>query len=158
MLLLKLVGCEVGMCLVILLKEVGDNLLESLLALLLGQSSLGGLICRSIKLILNLLAQLLIVNLVVVCPLHVSTKFLGKFLLKKAHRLDGLGSSLERADKVLLGHFLHLSLYHHDVVLGGTNHDIHISLLHLLEGRINDILAIDTCYTHLRDVVLKGNI
>ena len=102
MLLLKLVGCKVGMCLVILGKEVGDNLLESLLTLLLGQGSLGGLVCWSIQLILNLLAQLLVVHLVVVGPLHVGAKLLGQLLLKKAHGLDSLGSSLERADEVLL--------------------------------------------------------
>ena len=102
MLLLKLVGCKVGMCLVILGKEVGDNLLESLLTLLLGQGSLGGLVCWSIQLVLNLLAQLLVVHLVVVSSLHVGAELLGQLLLEEAHGLDSLGGSLERADEVLL--------------------------------------------------------
>ena len=94
----------------------------------------------------------------VVLTLHVSTLLLSQLILKFAHRLDSLSSHLEGTNKILLRNFLHFTFYHHDIVLGSTNHDIHVSLFHLLECRVYNILTIDTSYTNLRDIVLERNI
>ena len=135
---------------VVSLLEVRENLVESLLARLL---VVVARLCDSVALIVSLLAELLaeflVVHLVAVLALNVCAKFLREFCLQFAHRLDSSHSSLQRTNHVLLRNFLHLTLYHHDVLGRSTYHDIHVGILHLLEGRVDDVLAVDACYTHL---------
>lgn len=135
---------------VVSLLEVREDLVESLLARLL---IVVARLCDSIALVVGLLAELLaeflVVHLVAVLALNVCAKFLREFCLKLAHRLDSCHSSLQCANHVLLRHFLHFALYHHDVLGRSTYHDIHVGILHLLEGRVDNVLAIDACYTHL---------
>ncbi len=157
-LLLQVFLREIGMSCVILLKEVSQNLVESILTSMFLQSLMVDIISRLVKLRLDLLTEFLVVDLMIILTLHVSTLLLSQLILELAHRLDSLGSSLEGADQILLRNFLHLTFHHHDVLLGSTNHDIHVSLFHLLECRVNNILTIDTSYTNLRDVVLERNI
>ena len=158
MLFLELVGREVGMGGVIFLHKVGDNLVEGVHTGVLLQRLLVDIVYGGVELALDLLAQLFVVDLVAVLALHVLAQFLGQLVLQLAHRLDGLGSSLEGADEVLLRYFLHLAFHHHDVVLGGTYHQVHIGLFHLLEGGVDDKLAVDAGYANLRDSVLEGNV
>lgn len=134
---------------IVFLKEIGNQLLERLLALLLRESLLHEVVGGLIELVLDLLAQLLVVDLVVILALGVGAELLHQFLLQLAHRLDSLVGGLEGADQVLLGDFVHLAFHHHDVVLSGTNHDVHVGLFHLLESRVNNILAIDTSHANL---------
>ena len=157
-LLLQVFLREIGMSCVILLKEISQNLVESILTSMLLQSLVVDIVSWLVKLRLNLLTEFLIVDLVVVLTLHVSTLLLSQLILELAHRLDSLGSHLEGTNEILLRNFLHLTFYHHDIVLGSTNHDIHVSLFHLLECRVDNILTIDTSHTNLRDVVLERNI
>ena len=157
-LLLQVFLREIGMSCVILLKEVSQNLVESILTSMLFQSLVVDIISRLVKLRLDLLTEFLVVDFMIILTLHVSTLLLSQLILELAHRLDCLGSSLEGTDQILLSNFLHLTFHHHDVLLGSTNHDIHVSLFHLLECRVNNILTIDTSYTNLRDVVLERNI
>jgi hypothetical protein len=73
-----------------------------------------------IELVMNLLAQVLVVDLIIIFAFLVGTEFLGQFLLQQTHRLDSLVSSLQGTDQVLLRNFLHLAFHHHDVVFGGN--------------------------------------
>ena len=131
------------------------NLLESLCACMLLQSLLCYVVGWLIAYLLNIGTQILVVYFVAVLALNVCAKFLHQFLLKLALWLDGIVSSLERSKKILLRNFLHLALNHHDVLLGSTNHQIHISLFQLLECWVDDELAVDTCYTNLRNWTLE---
>ena len=72
MLLFQVFLREVGVSCIILLHEVVYQLLEGILALVLGQSLLHQVIGRLIQLVLNLLAKLLVVDFVVILALHVS--------------------------------------------------------------------------------------
>ena len=157
-LLLQLVGCQVGMVGIVFLQEVSQDLVEGIHTGVLLQSLLVDIVHRSVELALDLLAQLLVVHLVTVLALHVGAQLLRQLVLQLAHRLDGLGGSLQGTDEVLLGHLFHLALNHHNVVLGGTHHEIHIGLFHLLEGRVNNILTINASYANLGNGVLKGDI
>ena len=140
---------------VVLLQEVGDSLVESIVALLLRKRLMDDVVSGLVQLGVDLLAQVLIVDLVVVLALHICAELLGQLILQVAHRLDSLLGSLQSANQVLLRHLAHLTLNHHQVVLGATNHDIEVGVLHLVECRIDDILAIDASHTALRDGVLK---
>ena len=141
-----------------LLLEVLENLLEGISTILLGQSLLGDIVCGLVQFFIHTCAEVLVVNLVVVLALHVLTELLAQLLLEFAHGLDGIHSGLEGTQQILLRHLFHLTFHHHDVLSRSTNHDVHVGLLHLLEGRIDYILAIDTSHAHLRDGALEGNI
>ena len=144
---------------VISLLEVRENLVESFLArLLVVVASLCDSIALVVGLLTDLLAQLLVVNLVAVLTLNVSAEFLRKLSLEFAHRLDGSHSGLQCTNHVLLRNFLHLAFHHHDVLGRSTNHDVHICLLHLLEGRVDNIFSVDASYAHLRDGAFEGDI
>ena len=91
----------------------------------------------------------------VVLALHVLTELLAQFGLQFAHRLDGVHSSLEGTQQILLADLLHLTFHHHDVLGRGTDHDVHVGLLHLLKGRINHILTVDTCNADFRNRALE---
>ena len=103
-------------------------------------------------------AEFLVVHLVAVFALHVGAKFLGQFNLKAAHGLDGLVGSLQGFEKCAFGHFLHFAFHHHDVVFGGSDHEVHVSLFKLCEGGIDDVFAVDACYADFRDGCLEGDV
>ena len=157
-LLLQLFLREVGVSLGILFLELGDDSLKSLCASLLLQSLLHYVVGLLIALCAYLLLQLIIVHLVTVFALGVSTQFLHQLVLQCAHRLDGLVSSLEGIEKVRLLYLLHLAFHHHDVLCGGTYHEVHVGVSHLCLCRVDDILTVDACYAHLRDGALEWNI
>ena len=157
-LLFQLVLSQVGMLSSILLLEVGQNLLEGLSTGVLLEGLLGHVVGGLIELLVHLLAQCLVVHLVVILALHVLAQLLRELGLQLTHGLDGSHSSLQRTEQILLTDFLHLTFYHHDVLSRSTYHDVHIGLLHLLEGRINHILAIDASHANLRDRTLEGDI
>ena len=157
MLLLEVVLGKIGVSGIVLLQEVGQDLIERILTLLLGKRLLVHLIYGLIKLVLHLLAQILVIDLVVILALLVCAQLLSQFILEHTHRLDSLVGSLQSTDQILLRHFVHLAFHHHDVVLGGTDHQIHVGVGHLVEGGVDDIFTIDTCHTHLRDGVFEGD-
>ena len=63
--------------------------------------------------------------------------------------------SLEGGQQILLGHFLHLTFHHHDVLLGSTYHQVHIGLLKLLPCGVDDELAVYASHSNLRDGALE---
>ena len=75
-LLLQLVLAEFSVSLGIFCLEVFDNLVESVLACVLVESLLRDVIYRLVEFLVNLLAQVFVVNLVVVLALHVLAQFL----------------------------------------------------------------------------------
>ena len=159
MLLVKFLRCQLSVGCIVSLLEVGEDLVEGLFArLFVVVASLSDSVALVVGLLADLLAQLLVVNLVAILALNVCAKFLRELCLEFAHRLDGSHSSLQSTDHVLLRHFLHLTLYHHDVLGRSANHDVHVGFFHLLEGRVDDILTVDACYAHLRDWAFEGNI
>ena len=157
-LFLLLIFSQVGMCCKVSLLEVGKNLVKSILAGLLVQSLLGYIISGLIELLVHLCTQVFIVYLVVVFTLHVLAQFLAQFGLQQAHGLDGFHGGLEGSNHILLAHLFHLAFHHHDILGRGSHHDVHIGICHLLEGGVDDILAIDACHTHFADGALKGDI
>ncbi len=143
MLLLEVFLGEACVICVVFLDEIGKNLVECVVALLFRQGLVYGVVGGLVELVVDLLAQVLVVHLVVVFALHVGAELLGELVLQLAHRHDGLLRCLESLHEVVLLHFAHLALNHHEVVLGAADHDVEVSVLHLLECRVDDILAVD---------------
>ena len=143
---------------IVFLLEVFENLVEGIVACLLVECLTCHVINGLVEFLVDLLAQFLVVHLVVIFALHVLAELLAQFGLQFAHGLDGLHGSLEGTDHILLRHFLHLAFHHHDVFGRGTHHDVHVGLLHLLEGGVDDVFALDTGYTHLTDGTFEGDI
>ena len=65
---------------------------------------------------------------------------------------------LEGGQQVLLGHFLHLAFHHHDVLVGGAHHQVHIGLLQLFKGGVDDELSVDAGHTHFGDGASEGDV
>ena len=154
-LLCQFVIAQFGVCSSILQLEVLADLLKSLGTRMLLQCLLGNVVSGLVASGLHQLAQFLVVNLMAVLTLHVGTKFLGQFLLQLAHGLDSLMGSLQGAKQILLANLLHLALNHHDILLGSTYHQVHISLLQLCKGGVDNVFSVDTCHTNLTDGAIK---
>ena len=157
-LLFQLVLGEVSVCGSITLLEVFNDFLEGLCTCVLLESLLCNVISWLVAFLLNLLAEFLVVNLVAVFALDIFAKFLSKFRLQLAHRTDGVLSSLQCSEQVLLRNLFHLAFHHHDVLCRRAYHNIHVGLFHLLESRINNVFAIDACYTNFTDRTFERNI
>ena len=156
---LEVIFRKVGMCCIVAFDEVRLNLVVNFFAVLLVVvAALCLCIASVIRFFLYLLAEFFVIHFVAIFALNVCTEFLCKFFLYLAHRLDSIVRCFKGVDKVLFWHLVHFALHHHNVVLGGTDHNIHIGFLHLFEGRVDDIFSVYTCYAHFRDGVFDRNI
>ena len=84
-----------------------------------------------------------------VLALNGLANLLGQFHLDLAVLLDLIMSGLHGTKQISLADLLHLTLNHHDVVIGCGNHYIHIGLLKLLECGVDNVLSVDTGYADL---------
>ena len=116
------------------------------------------LICFVVACFAYFLAQLFVVNFVAVFAFNIGAELLGKFLLQTTHGFDGFVCRLERANKVLLGNFIHFAFHHHDVFFGSSHHDVHISIFHLFISRIYHVFSVNACNTYLGNRSFKGNV
>ena len=62
---------------------------------------------------------------------------------------------LQCVEEVYLLYLLHLALYHHNVLRGSTDHEVHISLCHLLLGWVYDVFSAYACYAYFGDGAFK---
>ena len=148
-LLCQFVFRQVSVCFGIRKFEVLADFHESILTgMLVAVAFLGDTVRCVVTSLLHFFAQVLIVHLMAILPLHFLTGFLLQLFLEAAHRFDGLMGYLQGVEQVLFGHFLHLAFHHHDVLFRGTHHDVHVGLFQLGESRIDHILAVDACHTH----------
>ena len=134
------------------------NLLKCFCTSMLLESLLCYVVSWLVALSINVSLEFVIINFVAIFALNISAEFLHEFLLDAALWLDSLVCCLESFEKILLRHFLHLTLNHHDVLLCSTYHKVHISVLQLLESWVDNKLAIDASYANLRDRTLEWDI
>lgn len=121
-------------------------------------SGSGDGVCLLIAGIVYGLAQLLVVHLVAVFALHGRAYLFGKLHLRLTLHLDSLVGSLHGVQQVELGHLVHFALHHHDVLVRGSYHKVHIRFFQLLEGRVDDELSVDARYAYLRYRSVEGNV
>ena len=141
------------------LHEVGQDLVEGLVAGLLAHERLGYGVHFVVGLLLDTLADLLVVGLVAVLAFREGGGHLGGQLhLSLALHLDGVLGKVQRTYHVFLGDLFHLTFHHHDVLHGGSHDHVDVRLLHVFDGGVDDVFAIHTAYAYLRDGALEGDV
>lgn len=98
-----------------------------------------------VALVMNVLAEFVVVDLVAVCTFFLFAGFFHKLELGHAVLLDFGVSHFECLEKFGFRNLVHLTLDHHDVVVGGADHKFDVSLFDLFESRVDHPLAVDAC-------------
>ena len=130
--------------------EVLAYLREHRLAVVLVGVGAGSLcVSASVTVVMNSLLQLVVVHLMAVFAFYLLAIFLHHLQLCLALGLDSLVGGADGIQHDAFGHFLHLALYHHDVIQRSGNYQFEVSVLALLEGGVDDELAVDACYAYL---------
>ena len=111
-----------------------------------------------IAFVMHVFAKVLVVDFVAVFALDSCACLFGKLHLSLALDLDGIVGCLERCKKVGFRHLAHLAFHHHYVVVGGSDHKLHIGALELLESRVDDKFSVDTSDTYLGDRTVERNV
>ena len=145
---------ERGLLLEFLLGNRGKEFLldglEAFLTLLLGLGGLGKGVALVIAEVVHGLLQLLVLEVVrIVALVHVRAELVHELLLHAAVLLDLLVGELDGLEHVVLGHLVHLALDHHDVLLGGGDHQFEVGVLHLGEVRVDDEFTANAAHAHL---------
>ena len=65
---------------------------------------------------------------------------------------------VERVDDLLLGHFLRARFDHHQAVVAAGDDEIELALFALLEGRVDDVLAVDQADADAGDRLLERDV
>ena len=107
---------------------------------------------------MNCLLQLLIVHLMAVLTFSLFAISLHHLVDRQTLRFDRLVRSLDSLQHNRLRHLFHLAFDHHDVVIRSSHHQLEVSVLALLEGRVDNHLAVHTRYTYFADRSLERNI
>ena len=139
--------------------ELFANGIEGILTLVLVTVSAGGNgVCLVVAGIVYGLTQVFVVHFVAVFALYSRADFFGQLHLCLTHGLDSLVGSFQGSQQILFGHFFHFAFHHHDVLVGGTYHQVHVGLFQLLEGGVDDELSVDAGYTHFSDGTSEGDV
>ncbi len=133
-------------------EELGLDGLEAVLALVLGSGALGELVALVVAELMDSRAKGLVLLVVrVVALVHVGAELVHELLLHAAVLLDLLVGELDGLEHVVLGHLVHLTLDHHDVLLGGGDHEVQVGALVVLETGVDHELAVDAGDADLGD-------
>ena len=81
---------------------------------------------------------------------------LGQFDDRVDHRLDRGVTEHHALEHLVFAQFLDLGLDHHHRIAGGGDDQIHLGLLHLVEGRVEDVLAVDHADADAADRTHEG--
>ncbi len=111
--------------------------------MLVGRAGLGNGICAVVALLAHVGAEGFVVDFVAVLALHGRAYLFGELHLGLALHADGVVGGAEGGQEVGFRHFVHLALHHHDVVVGCAYHELHVGAFKLLEGGVDNKLAID---------------
>ncbi len=123
---------------------------------LVGRAGLGNGICAVVALLAHVGAEGFVVDFVAVLALHGRAYLFGELHLGLALHADGVVGGAEGGQEVGFRHFVHLALHHHDVVVGCAYHELHVGAFKLLEGGVDNKLAIDAGHSHLGDGAVEG--
>ncbi len=132
--------------------------LEAVLSLVLWLCGLSKSVALLVCEIVNLLFDFLVFFIVRIIPLHVLAELFVELFQNAAMLLDLFVSSLDGIQHHILGNFFRLAFDHHDIFLGGSDHELDVSLVHLAEARIDLELTINPGYSNLGDRSEEWNV
>ena len=147
---------ESGLRLLVLFGQGGEELgldgLETVLTLVLGSGALGEGVALAIAELVDGRAKGLVLLVVrVIALVHVRAELLHELLLDTAVLLDLLVGELDGLEHVVLGNLVHLTFHHHDVLLGGGDHQVEVGAGAVGEVGVDDELSVDAGDAHLGD-------
>ena len=119
--------------------------------MLVGRAGFCDCVCFVVAFVVNVLAEFFIVYFVAVFAFYGSACSFGKFELHLALLFDGVVRGLEGCEKVGFGNFVHFAFHHHDVIVSGADHELHVGTLELFEIGVDYEFAVDTGHTHFAD-------
>lgn len=65
---------------------------------------------------------------------------------------------LEGFEEFRLAYLVHLSLHHHDIVVGGAYHQLYVCFLYLFKGRVDYPFSLYACHAHLADRAVERDV
>ena len=86
------------------------------------------------------------------------TRFLREIVNHRHDLLDGRVRRVEGGDDLLLGDFLRARFDHHQPVLAADDDEVELALFALLEGRVDDELAVDEAHADGGDRLLERDV
>ncbi len=119
--------------------------------MLVGASGFGNGVCAVVALGVHVGTESFVVYFVAVFALDRGSGFLSQFHLNLALFLDSLVGGLESCQQFGFADFVHLAFYHHDIVVGSADHQLHVGFFELLECGIDHKLTAYTRHAHFGD-------
>ena len=105
-----------------------------------------------------LLLEFVVVDFVAVLALHFFAELFHHLQLCCALRFDSFVSGLDSLQHLCFTHFFHLAFHHHDIVEGGSYHQLDVGLFALFEGGVDYHFAVDAGYANLGDRTFKRDV
>ena len=105
----------------------------------------------------NIFTQLFIVHFMTINPFFF-VHGLCQFHLNQTMIFNSFMSKFNSIEHFFLRNLIHLTLNHHDILVGRCNHDIQVSSCQLALCRVNHQLPVHTSYTYLRNRTVERNI
>ena len=126
--------------------------------MLVGASGFGNGVSLVVAFFVNVAAKVFVVDFVAVFAFNGLASCFGEFNLSLALNLDGFVCCLEGCEKVGFGNFVHFAFDHHDVVVCGTDHELHVGFFELLESGVDYELSTYAGYAYFRDGSVEGDV
>ena len=139
--------------------EVFADLREHCLAVVLvGVSARSLSVSAGVAEVMNGLLQLIVVHLVAILAFNLFAVSFHHLELSLALRLDSLVCGADSVEHNRFGHFLHLTLNHHDVVERSGHNKLEVGMFALLEGRVDHKLSVHASHAYLRYRTLERDV
>ena len=108
--------------------------------------------------VVNSLAEFFVVYFMAIFAFYGRANLFGQFHLGFTLYLDCFMGGFHGFQQVFFGNLVHFTFHHHDILISSAYHEIHVCLFQLVESRVDDELAIDTCYAHFGNRSVERNI
>ncbi len=136
---------------------LADSVELILTPVLVGAACLGYLVSLVVAFVVDVLAELLVVDFVAVFAFF-NAEFFCELNLCHALLFDSLVGCFKGGEEFGFAHFVHLAFHHHDVVVGSAYHQFHVGFLKLFECGVDDEFAVDTRNTHFGYGTVEGDV
>ncbi len=123
---------------------------EAVLTLVLGLCGLCQCQALVVACLVHGLLQSLVLGVVRIVALDVEcAELLHELLLHAAVLLYLFVGELDGLEHVVLADLVHLTLYHHNVLFSGGNHQVEVAVRHIAEGGVDLEFPVDSAHANL---------
>ena len=133
--------------------------IERLIApLLVGAAGLGDGIRFVVAFVMDVRAQCVVVDFVVVFAFCGLAGLFLKFHHGQTLLFDLGMRHFQGLQKFGFAHFVHFALHHHDVVVSGADHKFNVGFGNLLKSGVDDPFSVDACDAHFGDRTVERDV